>query len=391
MSLVLPSHNRLQRLYFTWAQPYYDRMPADLRADAQRLDLFLYSRRGLGVWAGLAAAFVGSAAGLRGSGFPLWLALLCSALLWGGLPLAVLGAWLRPDRFTPQRLLRNTLLVVLGAYSGALVGFFTARLTREGGLATQSLGEALWAAALRTTPFLLVAVLALLLMMWGVSSLRRWQTQRALAAAQQAQERDAVARRLAEAQLRVLQAQIQPHFIFNTLAALQHWVDTADPRAPALLRALTGFLRASTELLGRERVPLAEEAAMVRHYLDIQRARIGDRLSAVVEIDPACAGQPVPPGLLLTLVENAVEHGIAPALAGGEVKVLADCTGGALCIRVEDDGVGLPQPLPLEGVGLRNSRERLAALFGEAARLSLQPRPGGGAVTLLTIGLEPTA
>lgn len=388
MSIVLPTHNRLQRLYFKWAQPYYERMPADLRADAQRLDLFLYSRRGLGVWAGLLAAFIGSAAGLRGSGFPWWLALLCSALLWGGLPLALLGAWLRPDRFTPRRLLRNTVLVVLGAYTGALAGFFTARLTRDGGLAPQSLGEALWAAAVRTTPFLLVAVFAILITLWGVASLRRYQTQRALAAARQAQERDAVARRLAEAQLRVLQAQIQPHFIFNTLAALQHWVDTADPRAPALLRSLTGFLRASTELLGRERVPLAEEAQMVAHYLDIQRARIGDRLSARIEIDPACAAQPLPPGLLLTLVENAVEHGIAPALAGGQVQVLAHCADGALQVRVEDDGVGLPQPLPPEGVGLRNSRERLAALFGEAARLSLQARPGGGTLTQLSIDLE---
>ncbi|HSI58925.1 MAG TPA: hypothetical protein VLA16_15305, partial [Ideonella sp.] len=75
MSLVLPSHNRFQRFYFTWAQPYYERMPPALRAEAERMDLFLYSRRGLWVWLGLAGALAGSAAGLKGAGFPLWLAL----------------------------------------------------------------------------------------------------------------------------------------------------------------------------------------------------------------------------------------------------------------------------------------------------------------------------
>lgn len=385
MSLVLPSHNRFQRFYFTWAQPYYERMAPGLRAEAQRMDLFLYSRRGLGVWLGLLGALVGSAAGLKGAGFPLWLALLCSALVWLGIPLVMFVAWLQPERFTPRRLLRNALLLVAGAYAGAMSGFLVGRLARSGTLPLETLGAALWDAVRRTTPFLLVGVVAILLMLWGVAHLKRHQMQVAMVALQRQQERDAVARQLAEAQLRVLQAQIQPHFIFNTLAALQHWVDTADVRAPALLRSLTGFLRASTELLGRERVPLADEAAMVRHYLDIQRARIGERLAATVEISPDCAASPLPPGLLLTLVENAVEHGIAPALAGGRVWVRAACDARGLSIVVEDDGVGLPSPLPAEGVGLRNSRERLAALFGPGAALSLQARPGGGAQAALWI------
>jgi len=388
MSLVLPSHNRFQRFYFTWAQPYYERMPPELRAEAERLDLFLYSRRGLGIWLGLLVALLGSAAGLKGAGFPLWLALLCSVLVWVGIPLVMFVAWLQPERFTARRLLRNALLLVLGAYAGALAGFLVGRLARTGSLPLASLDQALWDAARRTTPLLLIAVVAILLMLWGVAQLKRHQTQRALAESQRLQEADALARRLAEAQLRVLQAQIQPHFIFNTLAALQHWVDTADDRAPALLRSLTGFLRASTELLGREQVPLADEAAMVRHYLDIQRARIGERLSASVEIAPDCASALLPPGLLLTLVENAVEHGIAPALAGGRVWVHARCDGPALHIVVEDNGVGLPDPPPPEGVGLRNSRERLAAMFGPRASMGLQARAGGGVQVALCVPRE---
>ncbi|HSI60268.1 MAG TPA: histidine kinase, partial [Ideonella sp.] len=316
---------------------------------------------------------------------------LCSALVWLGIPLVMFVAWLQPERFTPRRLLRNAVLLVGGAYAGALSGFMVGRVARQGGLATETLGESLWEAGRRATPFLLMAVFAILLMLWGVAQLKRHQTQRELAELQRVQEREAVARQLAEAQLRVLQAQIQPHFIFNTLAALQHWVDTADARAPALLRSLTGFLRASTELLGRERVPLGDEAAMVRHYLDIQRARIGERLAAAVEIAPDCAALPLPPGLLLTLVENAVEHGIAPALAGGRVWVRASCDEQALRIVVEDDGVGLPSPVPPEGVGLRNSRERLAALFGPRAELSLQARAGGGSCASLHIEREAAA
>jgi sensor histidine kinase YesM len=229
----------------------------------------------------------------------------------------------------------------------------------------------------RATPFQLIAGLLLLAMMWVASGTRRQHLQQALQQARLAQERDAAARQLAEANLRLLQAQIEPHFLFNTLATLQHWVDTQDPRAPALLRALTIFLRASTEMFGREAVSLGDECAMARHYLDIMQARLGARLRYHVDIAPGCADQTLPPGLLMTLVENAVEHGIEPSVGGGEVRVRSRREDGACVLEVLDDGVGLRGQVQ-DGIGLANCRERLRHRFGDAATLGVSSREGGG-------------
>jgi len=190
------------------------------------------------------------------------------------------------------------------------------------------------------------------------------------------QERDAAARQAAESQLHLLQAQIQPHFLFNTLAALQHWVDAGDPRAGPLLRDLTGFLRRSTSLLAQTEVPLADEAEAARQYLRILQARLGERLQFSIDIDDTSGAQRLPAGILLTLVENAVEHGISPALRGGTVQVWARTQGGRLVLEVRDDGAGLALPL-VDGLGLANCRQRLQHRHGPQATLSLQPlQPG---------------
>ena len=159
-------------------------------------------------------------------------------------------------------------------------------------------------------------------------------------------------------------------------------VDQGDPRAAPLLRALTSFLRGSTEMLGRERTTLGEEATMVGHYLAIMQARLGQRLRSQVEVPAALGTTELPPGLLLTLVENAVEHGIEPALAGGTVSVVAELDEpmASVRVRVRDDGLGLPQSFQ-EGVGLANCRQRLVHHFGTAARLDVLARePGTEAV-----------
>ncbi|MEP7101219.1 MAG: histidine kinase [Burkholderiales bacterium] len=183
-------------------------------------------------------------------------------------------------------------------------------------------------------------------------------------------------------------AQIQPHFLFNTLAALQHWVDVGDARAAPLLRSLTGFLRGSTEMMLQGGVTLAQECEMVRHHLAIMQSRLGDRLRWRVDVAADCEAQQLPPGLLITLVENAVEHGIEPQLRGGEVQVIARVTeGGVFELRVLDDGAGL-LPNASEGVGLTNSRERLRHQFGARAELVMRARPDG-AGTELRLCIQP--
>jgi signal transduction histidine kinase len=373
----LAEGNRFQRRYAAWAAPHYARMPEEAREAAELLDRFLYSRRGLGVWLGMACAVVGSSIGLTQAGMPWLLAALLSAVFWGAVPLSILSAWLLPHRVLAKaRSARAWAVFVVLAGVSPLLGFMVGHVARRGALEPGELLAALGRSLSTLAPAVLLACLGLGGLMWGVARIRRGILQQEL-------ERAALAREAAEARLKLLQGQIQPHFIFNTLSALQHWVDTGDARAGALLRSLTAFLRGSTELLARDDTTLADEAAMVGHYLAIQQARVGERLRSAIDIAPDVAGHTLPPGLLLTLVENAVEHGLAPALSGGTVRVRAWSEPGRWQLSVKDDGVGLAREWR-DGTGLANSRERLRHRFGDRARLELQPAAKGTQV-LLTV------
>lgn len=183
-------------------------------------------------------------------------------------------------------------------------------------------------------------------------------------------------------------AQIQPHFLFNSLASLQHWVQGKDDRAAPLLVALTGFLRATLPMFNRQRLALGDEAEAVRQYLAVMQMRLGERLRFSLDIAPAAATAQVPPGLLLTLVENAVEHGVMPALAGAEVVVTATAQADRLTIAVRDTGPGLA-PGAADGTGLANTRERLQQAFGASATLALDNAPEGGCIARIQLPLNP--
>jgi hypothetical protein len=376
----LAEGNRFQRAYARFAAPYYERMPLEARADAELLDRFLYSRRGLGFWIGLLCAVAGSTVGLHGAGLPWWLAMSVSLLVWLALPLIGLSAWLMPNSWMDRNALKKYLLGSAFGVLGALVGFTIGHVAKHGSL---DLGELVNSLG-RNAGVLMTAALAVLLgfgfFVWGIARVRRGILQQEL-------QRTTLAREAAEARLRLLQAQIQPHFIFNTLSALQHWVDTSDARAPGLLRSLTAFLRGSTELLTRESTTFGDEAQLVERYLEIQHARLGDRLQYSVQVAHGLARQPLPPGLLLTLIENAVEHGIAPTLGGGRVSLSSAVEGQVSVIRIDDNGVGLA-PGWQEGIGLANCRARLTHRFGKAASLQFEALNPG---TRARIAIEETA
>jgi hypothetical protein len=226
------------------------------------------------------------------------------------------------------------------------------------------------------------AVLALLLSIgwWFVTVYRAQQIEARL------REQAEQARALAMAG-QLAAAQIQPHFLFNSLASLQHWVQAKDDRAAPMLAALTGFLRATLPLFNRPRLALGDEAGAVREYLAVMQLRLGERLRYAVEVDPRAAAAQVPPGLLLTLVENAVEHGVTPSLAGAEVRVQARAAGTEVTLSVADTGPG-PMPGTTDGVGLANIRSRLAQAFGARAVLSLENAAGGGCIARITFPLE---
>lgn len=378
----LADGNRFQRAYHRWALPHYERIGRDdpsLRAEIEEIDQWLYSRKSLPAWLGWLLGLAAVVGGLYRAGVSLGEALVLGTLIYGGLSFVLLAAWLSPKdrKAVRQRSERTTLTrFVWGLVAGmaaALAGLVVGHWIGKGAVDWAGLHQLMEKAAL--TVLLVAGGMALLvgIVAWAGRTFRARRLQRLSLMA----ERDAARAAAAEAELRLLQAQIQPHFVFNTLATLQHWVDRSDPRAAPLLRELTGFLRRSTEMLGRHQVPLSEEAQAARHYLAILQARLGDRLAFEVAIDPACEVIPLPPGLLLTLVENAVEHGIEPSLRGGRIEVTACRDTAGWTLQVDDTGQGLAAPVR-EGVGLSNLRQRLAQHYGGHAVLTLEPHSMGG-------------
>jgi signal transduction histidine kinase len=188
----------------------------------------------------------------------------------------------------------------------------------------------------------------------------------------------------AQAQLRLLQGQMEPHFLFNTLATVQSLMDDDPQRARQMLSALTNYLRASLGQMRSQDSTLGDELNLARSFLALMQHRMEDRLAWHIEIDEALLSQPVPPWLLQPLVENAVHHGLEPKIDGGTVRVQAQRTGDTLTITIDDDGLGLAAARPSRGAGLAlaNLRKQLAARHGDDASLALQSLNPGTRTTV---------
>ncbi len=186
----------------------------------------------------------------------------------------------------------------------------------------------------------------------------------------------------ADLRLGVLQAQVEPHFLFNTLASLRALVRQDPAQAEATLDALVAFLRATIPKLRDDRglhATLGQQLDLCASYLALMQVRMGGRLTYVVQADDALRTLPFPPSLLITLVENAIKHGIEPRPGAGRIEVIAERNGDRLQVRVIDDGAGL-QPGLSTGVGLANVREQLVARYGALAVFSLAAREEGRGV-----------
>jgi signal transduction histidine kinase len=192
-------------------------------------------------------------------------------------------------------------------------------------------------------------------------------------------ERERMARELSESHLRLLRAQIEPHFLFNTLGAVQQLAEKGAPLAAELTANLIAFLRASLDEMRREQVTLQTDFGLIGAYLQVMKVRMGERLRYRLDLPDALAGVNVPAMLLLTLVENAIKHGIEPSLRGGEVNVTAQQEHGLICIRVENSGVGMSASQG-GGQGLDNVRTRLKLAYAGAATLLIHDNPDGGVI-----------
>jgi LytS/YehU family sensor histidine kinase len=208
---------------------------------------------------------------------------------------------------------------------------------------------------------------------------------------EQERERQAVElrERLTQAQLEALRSQLHPHVLFNTLNAAATLMHTDVAGADRMLTELADLLRSTLAYPGRHEIPLAEELALVDRYLSIMRVRFRDRLTVEIDVAPEAREILVPAFLLQPLLENALEHGLAVKPGPGRLAVHAARQDGRLTITVTDDGPG-PAHNAAAGVGLTNTRERLAQLYGADQALTLDSAgPSGGARVVVSVPWRP--
>jgi signal transduction histidine kinase len=207
--------------------------------------------------------------------------------------------------------------------------------------------------------------------------------------------RIAAERQAAEAQLRLLQAQMEPHFLFNTLANVVGLMETDTPRAKAMLESFTDYLRASLLSLRAPEHSLGDELDLIEAYLRVVKVRMDDRLRYRIEVPGELRALRVPALSVQPLVENAVLHGLEPSIAGGEVVLGARLEAGRLVLRVSDDGIGLANtprsPRTGSGTALNNIRARLAQVHGDLARLQIDAAEPHGVIATLTLPTGSTA
>ena len=311
---------------------------------------------------------IGSATSTR-----VWLLRTALVALMALLGFGLLERW--PVRL-PRRLAR-WVAQLLGLFVAVPLGAFLAYALTT--------GELTWwrSEPLRLQGFLGLCVAGTLFGPWiGLAAMVR---QREALVAHQALsfqlEKSELERRALDARMRLLQAQVQPHFLFNTLANVRALVNAGSPRASPVLDSLIAYLRAAVPRLDEPSSTLRQELQLVRAYLELMQMRMPDRLQFELRADEAALDLVCPSMTLMTLVENAVRHGIDPGEEGGRIDISLERHGDRCRVRVADSGVGLStQAAGGEGTGLATLRERLRLTYGDAASLRLSGRVPHGVV-----------
>lgn len=213
---------------------------------------------------------------------------------------------------------------------------------------------------------------------------REWRRHQArLAQAEQATAMTELSRQITLAELKTLQAQVEPHFLYNTLASLQYLIRRNPALAEEMLTRLHDYLRLALPTMRAPMSTLGRELELAQAYLGIMKLRLGDRFGFHIALPPELAALPLAPMMVATLVENAVKHGIEPKVGAGQIAITAHRAGPQLRVEVCDNGLGLTQAAPAtagQGVGLANLRDRLTSMYGDAARLHIATGANGQGV-----------
>ncbi len=309
---------------------------------------------------------------------PIWviptIEVMARAMLVGLCALVVFGLFERWPRNLPpwlDRWVLQVVAVVCAIPFAVLVLYLGISLSDE---------LPFWKSEGRLSGFITLSFTGVLLASWmAMSALIRQRGEEARNQALAFElERSELERKALDARLRLLQAQVEPHFLFNTLANVRELVDSGSPQASRVLDTLITYLRAAVPRLQDPTTTLGQELQLVRAYLELMQLRMDDRLQFAIEADAAAERLRCPPTTLLTLVENAIRHGIDPSEEGGRIDVAVRLQDARVHAEVSDTGVGLRAVTDGLGTGLASLRERLQLAFGGSAELRLAAMPGGG-------------
>lgn len=280
--------------------------------------------------------------------------------------------------FKPEKMASLAFIVMAGIASGALIGLQIGPLLLREIFSTDI--------NLMEKSFLQTIVLAIF---FGITASYFFISKARLKVSQEEIQQERIKRlsrekEALEANLRLLQAQIEPHFLFNTLSNVLSLIDTDPTRGKSMLVDLIHYLRTSLSRTLPEKITLDQEIDMIEAYLNIQKIRMGERLHFQIELPDALRKHPFPPMLLQPLVENAVTHGLAPAVEGGEITIKAREEADLMRIEVMDTGVGFSS-FHNGGVGIENVKKRLQLLYGGKGRLILEENKPTGVRAIIEV------
>jgi signal transduction histidine kinase len=214
----------------------------------------------------------------------------------------------------------------------------------------------------------------------------RIQAEAKAAQATETAEAESLRRQVVEARMAAMQAQVEPHFLFNTLASIDHLIETDPPRASKMQKNLIALLRASMPTLREADTNLGRELAVIRPYLEILKVRMEERLQTEINVSDGLLSAEFPPMMLQSLVENAIKHGLEPKAEGGTLTVAAEIVDGNLEVSVAGTGLGFGKAATAgTGLGLTNIRERLLLLYGQRAQVAVTENAGGGTRVTITV------
>jgi len=256
-------------------------------------------------------------------------------------------------------------------FAHALIQFAGLQLT------PRPFGQTIQRAMALAAPEFLLIYLVLLLSTFAIDYFRKYRDRELRNAQLEAS--------LQAAKLSALQSQLNPHFLFNALNAVSALMYRDVEAADAMLARIGELLRLTLAADGSHEIRLSEELELLERYLDIERIRFAERLAITVDVPDSALEAHVPPFALQPLVENAIRHGVARRSEGGKVLVSARRVDGRLQLRVVDDGPGLPAEKVREGIGLRNTRDRLQQLYGTSQQLAFRKPDAGGLEVLMEL------